>query len=114
MLGFGLVASPVRKTLISADYDFDIPDDNKQVNRFSVKLENHVIENTLCNVYVSTDRGKNYKPVDQLMILAGTDEGKVNFRAKGSTFRFKLESEQLGTNTINEIVIRLSKRGKEQ
>jgi hypothetical protein len=113
ILGFEQTSSPVRKSFISADYDFDIPDDNKQINRFTVKLEEHVLDNTLFNVYVSNDRGRTYKPVDQLMILAGDDEGKVNFRSKGSTFRFKIESDTLDINTINEFVIRLSKRGKE-
>jgi hypothetical protein len=113
VLGYQGIISPVRKIFVSADYDFDIPDDNKQVNRFSIKLEKHVIDNTLFTAWVSNDRGYTYKPIDQIMILSGKDEGKVNFRSKGSTFRFKIESDNLKINTVNEFVIRLSKRGKE-
>jgi len=113
ILGYDQALHPVNKIMVSADYDFNIPDDNKQINRFTVKLEEHVIEDTLFNIHVSTNRGKEYKPVGQMMIFADTDEGKVNFRSKGSTFRFKLESTDLKINTINEFVIRLMKRGKE-
>jgi hypothetical protein len=101
------------KVLVSADYDYNVPDDNKQVNRFTVKLEDHVIFDTTFTAYVSIDRGRTYKPVGTLLIKAGKDEGKVNFRAKGSTFRFKLESTDLYPNTINEFVVRVSQRGKE-
>lgn len=113
ILGHAQTLHPVAKVMESADYDFGIPDDNKQINRFTVKLQENVNEDTLFDVYVSVNRGRDYKPVGQMMIFAGEDEGKVNFRAKGSLFRFKFESTDLKINTINEFVIRLMKRGKE-
>lgn len=113
VLGVNQTSSPVTKSLESPDYDFGIPDDNKQINRFSLKVQEHVSDNTYFDVWVSTNRGKTYKPIGGLYIKADEDEGKINFRSKGSTFRFKLESSDLNKTTINEIVIRLSQRGEE-
>lgn len=113
VLGVSQSSSPVTKSMESADYDFGIPDDNKQINRFSLKVQEHVSENTYFDVWVSNNRGKTYKPIGGLYIKADEDEGKINFRSKGSTFRFKFESTDLNKTTINEMVIRLSKRGEE-
>ncbi len=108
-----LIGDSISNELISADYDFDLPDDNKQFTRVTIKLENYVTENTTFVASVSSNRGRTYKPVGELRIRKNEDEGKINFRQKGSTFRFKLESIDFRPNTINEVVIRLSKRGKE-
>ena len=72
-----------------------------------------MIYNTTFTAYVSTNRGNTYKPVGTLLIKAGEDEGKINFRAKGSTFRFKLESTDFYPNIINEFVVRIAQAGKE-
>jgi hypothetical protein len=49
------------------------------------------------SVELSTDRGRTYRSVGNLIIRAGNDEGYVNFRATGPHIRFRLQSSSAVT-----------------
>jgi len=109
-------ATPIVAELISKDHDLNAPDAIKTVVRLAVKIES---EETLAGnldftVAVSTNRGRVWKTVGTLHIRAGYDEGYVNFRATGSTFRFRLQTSSAVTSySITEYTMRVRVSGEE-
>ncbi len=74
------------------DFDFDGPDDVKNVHRLGVKINAPVPigSDVVFNVMGSTNRGRTWKPLGRILIEDGLDEGYVNFRMAGETVRFRL------------------------
>jgi len=100
--------------LITGDRDFDMPDEEKTFYRLAMKLDEPTDVPLTFACSVSNDRGQNWKPVGDLVININDDEGKVNFRMRGSMCRFKL----VGVNnsipyTTNEITIDVRTIGRE-
>jgi hypothetical protein len=108
----GLSSIPV--VLESGDIDFDAPDTIKTVLRMSVRISGQRSTVLAFSVRVSADRGHSWKNVGLLSIPADSDEDSINFRASGSSIRFRLESSSnIEEYTIEEIVLRVAGRGGE-
>ena len=107
-------ASQISVELESGDLDLDLPDIDKTFNRLSLKIDRITDQDIRFAVWTSRNRGSLFDYKGDLVISAGTDEGKINFRATGSTFRFKLTSNSVADQyIINEIIIRGRPRGLE-
>lgn len=114
--GDGSAHTAIPCVIESPDFDFNEPDSLKLVSRISMKVDFEAgEENGLTfKAWVSTNRGRDYRPVGSLIIKAGEDEGYVNFRAVGSTFRFKLtSSDEVQSYVITEFVLRVVGGGTE-
>lgn len=83
---------PISAEFTTRDFDFNEPDALKTWVRLGVKIDRFdgVEELTTFAVQVSTNRGRTWKAVGNLVIGPTFDEGYVNFRATGSTCRFRL------------------------
>lgn len=102
--------------LESGDFDYGSLDDERIHLRLSVKLREAVSANVTIDVFVSTDEGSNWKQVSgrPLIIETGELENYVNFRARGSVFRYKLVcSSQAPVYAFKEIVLRVVGAGVE-
>jgi len=100
----------------TGDFDFGTPDTDKVALRLSVKLKEAVGEDLSFNVFYSTDEGSSWTQTRgrALTIPAGDKENAVDFRARGSSLRFRLTSSSVvGEWTIREIVLRVSGSGRE-
>jgi len=100
--------------LITGDRDFDMPDEEKTFYRLAMKLDEPTEVSLTFACSVSNDRGQNWKPVGNLVINVNDDEGKVDFRMRGSMCRFKL----VGVNNsvpyvINELTMDVRMLGRE-
>lgn len=108
--------TPIEAELITKDHDFNELDGLKTFVRFGIKIESNVIisSNIVFNAYVSINRGRVWKSVGQLTIRAGYDEGYVNFRAIGSTCRFRLVTQSaVESYYISEYTMRVRLSGGE-
>jgi hypothetical protein len=108
--------SAIQTIIESGDIDLDQPDKNKVFTRLSVKIDSDdTLEETLVfRVETSVDRGRTWIMKGNLEIPAGLDEGYMNFRAVGSTFRFRLtSSSQVSSYHVSEYVIKLTPGGGE-
>lgn len=87
----------IQTILETKDHDFGEADYLKSVVRLSLKVEDSIARSVdlLFSVEVSTDRGRTWKSVGILNIPSTEDEGCINFRSKGSTFRARLTSSSL-------------------
>jgi hypothetical protein len=102
---------------ITKDYDFGAPDSIKTAVRFNLKLEGYALSHQYPLPFllqVSADRGRTWKSLPVFFIAVDHDEGYVNFRLTGSTFRFRVTSN-MGTPsyTISEFGIRVRLAGEE-
>jgi hypothetical protein len=102
--------------LETKDHDFDDPDGVKTITRFGIKLEWDVPPTVAVTfaAAVSVNRGITWKPVGNLIVGTGRDEGYVNFRATGSTFRIRLTTTTRVTSYyVAEYTIRACGGGEE-
>jgi hypothetical protein len=100
--------------LLTGDMDFDVPDQQKFVNRLTLKMEENVDEDVAFVVQCSKDRGSTWKSLGTLTVPSGSDEGKVDFRMRGSMLRFRLtSSSEVEPYTVSELVFRLKSGGLE-
>ncbi len=110
---FGVEAVEV----MSGDMDFGYPDYMKTVSRLKVKISRRLNEDEdlRFQLYLSYNRGRTWKRTKRdIRISAGTDEGKMTFKATGSLFRYRLRSvNQIRTYTIDMIGLRVRIRGVE-
>lgn len=108
---------PVEGFIESQDLDFDAPDEIKTINRLSLKIDRRlgIDEELRFEIWFSTDRGATWKSVPNgILIQVGQDEGRVNFLATGSLFRFRVRSMSvIRSYTITEFVLRWRLRGLE-
>lgn len=111
-----LVDTPIECEIITRDHDYNEQDMLKTFVKFGLKIEydTPLTENLVFHAYVSTNRGRTYKPVGQLVVRTGYDEGYVNFRATGSTFRIRLVSTSaVDVYYVAEYTIRVHGHGGE-
>jgi hypothetical protein len=90
---YGTDAIPV--VVESGDFDYGDADNERIHLRLSVRFRNVIEEDASFVVEVSNDSGETWKNVTlgrTLFIAAGERENYVNFRAKGSIFRFRISS----------------------
>jgi hypothetical protein len=109
-------SQPIDVVLESGDLDLDLPDTEKTFNRLSLKVDRIMEQPIRFALYTNYRRGRldTWEYKGDLVVLVGEDEGKVNFRSTGSTFRFRLVSDsQAEQYVINEIIIRGRPRGLE-
>jgi hypothetical protein len=100
--------------LLTGDMDFDVPDQQKFVNRVTLKMGENVDEDVAFVVQCSKDRGSTWKSLGTLTVPSGSDEGKVDFRMRGSMLRFRLtSSSEVEPYTVSELVFRLKSGGLE-
>jgi hypothetical protein len=102
----------------SGDFDYGEPDRERKHLRLSLKLKTPLLQDLLFILRVSDDSGTTWRDVTAagrpLRIPAGKRENYVNFRSRGSTFRFRLESSSVcGSYLIQEIVLRAIGAGVE-
>lgn len=116
----------------SGDQDFGEPDQIKTITRLNVKLENiwevtlNTIDpdtlelvqdedtNLIIKVEWSVNRGRTWKNAGNLRIVPGSDEGKVNFLATGSIFRYRLSfTSRAKPVKIVEVGLRAKMRSRE-
>lgn len=98
--------------LETGDIDLNLPDTDKTFNRLSMKIDRIAVQDILFDVFTSNDRGRNWTYRGAMRIDADSDETYVNFRAKGSTCRFRITSlSDSDPYIINEIIIRGRVRG---
>jgi len=102
---------------ITGDIDLDNPDMKKLWNRIGMKLNQQLPSDghLSFDMWVSIDRGQNWKKAGVLKIVGGKDEGKLNFRIVGSQLRVKatLRENTYGRFEIGEITLRAKPRGGE-
>lgn len=107
--------------IITQDYDFDLPDQNKSFLGLSLRIKRGAETSPTgiiaMVVYVSTDRGTTWKNLGSMTIKSDRDEARIDFRAVGPTARFRLvQSSELSTIvpwTILELTLRVRVRGVE-
>lgn len=105
-------AGNIALLLETGDIDLNLPDVDKTFNRLSLKVDRIMDTPILFNVFTSHDRGRNWNYKGDMRIDADEDETYINFRAKGSTCRFRIVSNSSSDPYIvNEIVIRGRARG---
>lgn len=98
----------------TGDFDFGDPDSLKTFVRASIKIDRELTTNLSFAVFSSNDRGINWKSLGVSTIPAGEDECFVNFRATGSTGRFKITSSSaVPEYGIEEIVMKVKGRALE-
>jgi hypothetical protein len=101
----------------TGDLDFDAPDDVKFVNRLALKVkeeDSSRTETISFSVELSVDEGVNWKSKGTLKVKPGRREGYLNFRAVGSTFRFRLTtSSEVKSYDIKEITLGVKGAGRE-
>lgn len=101
----------------TGDLDLGVPDTKKTFTRLSLKLTEVQTEDITFKVYGSTDRGSSWKtlsPSAGLVLAAGLDEVKCNFRLRGSLVRFKITSSSVvGPYIVSELVYRVKTSGQE-
>jgi len=98
------------------DFDYGKPDEIKTWFRLSLKLDRLLTSDETLTFVVtgSSDRGRTYKSLGNLIIRPNHDEGKVDFRLTGSIARFKFISDSnVKPYTISELVYRVRMRGRE-
>ena len=88
---------PVVVQLESKDHDLDAPDLEKCFTRLAMKLQfiDGIGFDTAVDyrIEVSQNKGRSWKDVGVLRIRPNMDEGHVDFRLTGSTFRFRATSQ---------------------
>ena len=107
------------QVLETGDLSFGLPNVEKIATRLSISLAD-TYENAVdglpleFSLHVSNDRGQSWKNCGTLRIPIGKNEGKVDFRATGSTLRFRLSTNRVNTPyTIIEYALRVRTRGIE-
>jgi hypothetical protein len=100
--------------IITRDIDYNLPDDEKVFYQLAVKLETWQTSNLDFTVQASGDRGQHWKSLGTLRIAADKDEGKINFRMRGSCIRFRLLSAaDVLPYVLNEITLKVRVLGGE-
>lgn len=106
--------APITAEIETGDFDFGAPDMVKTVRRLSLKLKDNIAQDLTFNVWTSVDRGATWHYQNDLVIEAGDDEGKVDFRSTGSTTRCRLITMSVTDPfKIMEIILRARIRGLE-
>lgn len=108
--------TPISCKVETGDIDLGAPDEIKRFSRLSMTIHSEFTYSSELTfaVRVSTDRGKTWKAVGNLVIYVGKEEGYINFRASGSTIRFEVTSTaEVKPYHINSMVIRASAAGRE-
>lgn len=109
---FGSASNPIPILLESGDLDLDIPDQTKCFNRLSLKIQEPTDNPIRFQLWTSNNRGRSWEEKGEFIIETDTDEGRINFRSYGSTFRFRITSiSNVSQYTINEIILRGRPRG---
>ena len=111
---------PIWALIESGDTDTGIPDYTKTVTRLSIKAM-HIYSERMSSLVevggeftllLSNAMGYRWKRPMVLRFKRNYNEGYANFRATGSTFRFKLiNSQVIAPYRISEYVLRLVGRG---
>lgn len=115
---------PIYSELVTQDFEFDLPDDDKSVLSFSVRVQDLVPgrdQDIIFRLDASTDSTRTWKRLGYLRIKPGDDEDTLNFRVTGSIVAFRLQSGQFGTPSavfpsnyeISSYTMRARKRGSE-
>ena len=96
----------------TGDIDLNAPDTDKTFNRLSLKVDRIMDTPITFDVFTSRDRGRNWIYRGAMRVEVDSDETYVNFRAKGSTCRFRISSvSECDPYIVNEIIIRGRGRG---
>lgn len=104
----------IQTEIVTRDKDYGQPDIDKVWTQLSMKLEDYVNAELTWSVEISVNRGRTWKAVGTLVISTNEDEGKVNFRMRGSIARFRLRSTSVvDPYIINEMVERVRLGGRE-
>lgn len=107
---------PIQAVAVTKDFDLDNASVNKVFLRFAMKIEEEYTR-TLPIVFlveVSVNKGRSWKRCGNLTVAVDKDEGYVNFRASGSTGRFRLTtSSSVASYYIGEVSLRVGKSGDE-
>jgi len=111
-------AQAIQTELITQDLDFDRPDDNKTFTELSVRLDDDFELTTVPRATVitmvvqgSTDYGRTWRSLGQLVFGINDVEDKLCFRLTGTTARFKLTSSTVVLPyTILELGLRVKTR----
>jgi len=115
--GYDFGSIPVQGSFETGDIDLDIPNRRKLWTRFSMKIAGQLLstdEPITFKVDESVDRGQGWKSLGTLVIAAGTDEGKINFRMSGAMIRFRVRQTSANPPyTIVDMVLRAKPRGRE-
>jgi len=102
--------------IVTKDFDFGNPSLNKVVTRFGLKIEEESSRTLPITflVEVSVNKGRSWKSCGTLTIPVDKDEGYVNFRASGSTIRFRLTTNSgVGPYYLGEMNLRVGRSGDE-
>ena len=114
---------PIWTVIESMDYDFGAPDTSKTVTRFGCKVFDNqlnelrdqvkaVLADLSFSLYMSDRMGYKWKRPISFGFKDFYNEGFANFRATGSTFRFKLISSQdVPPYKLSEMTLRVVGRG---
>jgi hypothetical protein len=109
-------SSVIQYKLETKDHDFGMPDDTKVVTRFSMKINSQTAAILPIDFFIQTsvNRGISWKTVGSLRIPVGQDEGSVDFRSSGSTFRIRATGTSAVTPfEITEYGLRVRRSGSE-
>ena len=92
----------------TGDFDFGTPNTESVFKRFSLKIDAELADDLSFYVEVSRNRGRSWKYVGTMNILAGADEGAVSFRQKGSTHRIRLTTSSVTAPfSVSEFVLKV-------
>ena len=107
-------SEPILATLETVDYDEGVPNKDKLWSRLSLKVLDGALSDITFSVSFSTDKGVTWESAGDMTIQSGTTEAYINFKARGSTIRFRFTtSSQVQPFVIDEIVRRVIVRGLE-
>jgi hypothetical protein len=111
-----LVEVPIESAYETGDFDFNEPDRVKTFLRLSLKVDFDTppLDDVLFAVQASHNRGRSWETLGTLTVREQHDEGYINFLITSSHVRFRTTtSDNVGSFTISEIVLKVRRRGEE-
>ena len=114
---------PIWTVIESQDFDFGAPDTSKTITRFGCKIFDNqigelrdevksILAELTFDLHMSDSMGYKWKRPITFGFKSNYNEGFANFRATGSTFRFKLISaQQVPPYKLSEMTLRVVGRG---
>ena len=107
---------PITRSFETGDLDFGLPDEDKSYRKFSLRLRSPAgrSEAIVFRVEGSTDKGRTWKPLGDLLIPPAEDEDEVHFAMRGTVIRFRVSSTSTAAPWVcEEYVVRVRRAGRQ-
>lgn len=109
--------SPITRIYETCDYDMGLPDEMKSVRKFALRLRRDpgcLPDAMAFTLEGSTDKGRTWKPLPDLVVAYDEDEAEVHFALRGNLVRFRVTTSTLiGPFTLEELTFRVRTSGRQ-